>query len=260
MVGDLESQVLRVRGDGGRNVIEFDMSDPGGIVVVGDGKTFGPFASPAAVIDLKTFGGNDVIRGDADADAAFPANGIFEGGKGNDQFLDFGGKNTVAVYGGPGDDRVENAFGVVFGGGGDDTIIGTALADYVLGGSGNDLVKGKGGTDHVLGGKGRDTLVGGGGAFDSLFGQAGDDLLKGGSGDDIIYGEAGRDKIRGGPGDDTCFGGIDADDIIAGDSKNDFVGQDPASNEASSILSQINSIMQTVNLKGDSIDALDLID
>jgi len=87
--------------------------------------------------------------------------------------------------------------GIVFGGGGDDRLVGLSGDDSFTGGAGNDLLEG---------GAGNDTLVGDGDAGaagnDLLFGNAGDDILVGGAGDDALWGGAGADKLDGGAGFD----------------------------------------------------------
>src|SRR5690606_32033555 len=57
-------------------------------------------------------------------------------------------------------------------GGGDDTVIGSAAADYIHAGVGDDLVHG----------------------------GDGDDVIEAGPGDDTVYGEGGNDGIRWGDG------------------------------------------------------------
>jgi len=79
-------------------------------------------------------------------------------------------------------DVIEN----VFGGGGDDMLIGNALDNVLNGGAGNDI---------LLGGGGNDTLVGGPAS---------------GDGRDILFGGSGQDALHGGGADDLLFGGISA--------------------------------------------------
>ena len=79
------------------------------------------------------------------------------------------------------------------------------------------------GNDTVYGGGGNDTILGGNIAEDTIFGGAGDDLIRaftttaaagtaadflsGGGGDDVVLGGAGNDTIEGGRGNDTLSGG-----------------------------------------------------
>lgn len=69
---------------------------------------------------------------------------------------------------------------------GDDTIAGTAAADYIYGGPGDDTLKGAGGKDELYGGTGNDKLVGG----------PGKDKLSGGKGTDVCIFTTG-DKMSG---------------------------------------------------------------
>ena len=80
---------------------------------------------------------------------------------------------------------------IMDGGGNDDTIYGSEVADNMRGGerlSGRDTVYGAGGDDRILG-DGND---------DKLYGQIGDDELFGGDGFDLL---------DGGPASDSCDGG-----------------------------------------------------
>jgi Ca2+-binding RTX toxin-like protein len=87
--------------------------------------------------------------------------------------------------------------GTVFGGGGDDRLIGLSGDDHFTGGAGNDLLEAGAGNDTLLG----DGVAGVAGN-DLLFGNAGDDVLVGGSGDDSLWGGAGVDTLDGGDGFD----------------------------------------------------------
>jgi len=74
----------------------------------------------------------------------------------------------------------------LYGGPGDDTLVGLAGADFLDGGEGNDLLQGGTGNDW-------------------LFGRAGDDTLEGGSGADWLYGGLGANRLIGGTGNDTYW-------------------------------------------------------
>lgn len=76
----------------------------------------------------------------------------------------------------------------------------------------------------MFGGSGNDTLIGGSSA-DALHGQDGNDLLNGGAGDDFLLGQSGNDVMFGGDGVDQMFGGS-GDDTADGDRGNDvaFMG------------------------------------
>ena len=93
----------------------------------------------------------------------------------------------------------------VDGGGGDDILTGSNLADDLRGGAGNDTLIGLAGNDILSGGAGNDILSGGDGN-DTLIGGAGNDALQGGAGDDafVIAGTEGQgDTFDGGAGTDT---------------------------------------------------------
>jgi Ca2+-binding RTX toxin-like protein len=107
----------------------------------------------------------------------------------------------------------------VFGQAGDDQISldeanGALPAANLFGGDGNDTLIGGSGADHLFGQAGNDTLLGKGGA-DLLFGGAGDDVLIGGAGDDQVFGEAGNDRLIWNPGDgsDLNEGGDGSDTV-----------------------------------------------
>lgn len=86
----------------------------------------------------------------------------------------------------------------ISGGGGNDTITGTASNDVLSGGNGDDIIRG---------GTGNDTLNGNNGL----------DILEGGMGDDIFLvgaGGSGKDIFRGGVGFDTVQGNADFAKLI----------------------------------------------
>ena len=62
--------------------------------------------------------------------------------------------------------------------------------DHLYGGTGDDILVGMGGNDHLYGGEGHDILLGGSGN-DVLVGGKGDDILAGGTGNDIFKYTAG---------------------------------------------------------------------
>jgi Ca2+-binding RTX toxin-like protein len=120
-----------------------------------------------------------------------------------------GGSATVAntaliqIFGQSGDDTLSlnESNGAlpranIFGGIGNDTLIGGSAADMLFGQSGNDTLLGKGGVDFLFGGTENDTLTGG-------------------DGDDQVFGESGDDRMIWNPGDDTDLneGGNGADTV-----------------------------------------------
>ncbi|WP_422931535.1 beta strand repeat-containing protein [Singulisphaera sp. PoT] len=120
-----------------------------------------------------------------------------------------GGTSTVAnttliqVFGQAGNDTIslDETNGALpgadlFGGGGDDTLVGGSGNDLLFGQAGNDTLLGKGGNDLLFGGDGDDTLTGGTGS-DQVFGEAGDDVMTWNPGDetDLNEGGAGNDTV-----------------------------------------------------------------
>lgn len=77
-------------------------------------------------------------------------------------------------------------------------------ADFLYGGSGNDLVVGQDGGDYVIGGTGNDILWGDDNRDPSVLGH---DYLEGGDGDDKLYGGKGDDTLVAGKGRDLLEGG-----------------------------------------------------
>ncbi|VEP11585.1 conserved hypothetical protein [Hyella patelloides LEGE 07179] len=102
---------------------------------------------------------------------------------------------------------------LLFGRGGNDTIVGLEGSDILNGDNGSDRLYGGGNNDSlnggnsddiVIAGEGRDTLVGGSGN-DALTGQGGFDILEGGEGNDTLVGGNGEDTITGGSGTDILL-------------------------------------------------------
>ncbi|MGQ0672492.1 MAG: S8 family serine peptidase [Hyphomicrobium sp.] len=160
-------------------------------------------------------GGDDILDGGAGADRLLGGDGddvlyvdaldIVNGGAGYDQLyvdesrgslgltLDLAAIRVEAAFGGNGSDRFDgmsSTVGVELNGlGGDDTLIGSAVASSsLLGGSGNDVLRGGSSVDYLTGGAGNDDLTGGGGGDSFTFSD--------GFGRDIIRDfEAGQDRI-----------------------------------------------------------------
>lgn len=155
---------------------------------------------------------------------ALPA--ILHGGSGNDCFRFANGTGITGALDGGGGDNVldftvyETAVSVnlisgsatatgglatghiqrVFGGMGDDTLLGDAQGNDLQGNQGNDFLDGESGNDILWGGDGQDVVLGGAGA-DLLFGQGGRDLLIGGLGADMLSGGSDDDLLIGGTTD-----------------------------------------------------------
>jgi Ca2+-binding RTX toxin-like protein len=137
----------------------------------------------------------------------------------------------------PGDDNLTGSS--LDGGAGNDTLNGTANADYLRGGEGHDLIFGAAAFDDMHGGAGNDTLqanqgddwVVGGQGDDFLYGGQGSDMVVGGLGNDILLanmgddvadGGEGADQLRGGQGSDSLSGGA-GNDWLAGDREADTI-------------------------------------
>jgi Ca2+-binding RTX toxin-like protein len=120
----------------------------------------------------------------------------------------FGGSPTAAntkaiqIFGLGGNDRLSlNETGGalpranIFGGNGNDTLVGAAAADFLFGQAGDDMLLGGGGIDFLFGGAGNDVLTGGAGN-DQVFGQAGNDRMiwNPGDGSDLNEGGSGRTR------------------------------------------------------------------
>ena len=84
----------------------------------------------------------------------------------------------------------------LFGGDGDDTLIGSNNTDLLDGGAGNDTLSGRGGDDQLFGGPGNDTLTGGTGV-DQIFGGPDNDTIVWNPGDnsDLVEGDEGDDTL-----------------------------------------------------------------
>ncbi|MEI6722141.1 MAG: hypothetical protein WCO67_15355, partial [Betaproteobacteria bacterium] len=133
---------------------------------------------------------------------------------------------NIAIHGGGGNDRLlvsalagSTKTRHLYGDAGDDTLIGSDLADTLDGGTGNDSLYGMKGNDTINGEAGNDTLYGGRGD-DTISGGVGDDQIFGEDDNDILTGDAGLDTIYGGSGNDRIDGGDDADTLF-GDVGND---------------------------------------
>ena len=126
----------------------------------------------------------------------------------------------------------------IYGGTGDDNLIGT---------NGNDLMFGFQGNDTLFGGHGNDTIYGDSSPIysvrtaalnvtpyddipeprpfhDSINGGSGNDMAFGMQGNDTVNGDAGNDSLSGGVGSDNLSGGV-GNDLILGDSE-DFAHPD----------------------------------
>jgi len=123
-------------------------------------------------------GDDSLVAGSFDGDEGPDGDDLYDGGDGNDTIsfeditesviVDLGSESATGAQ--IGDDTVTD-IEIVFGGYGDDTIIGDTEDNVLCGNDGNDTIDG---------GDGDDTLIGGGG----------DDTINGGAGNDLIYGDS----------------------------------------------------------------------
>ena len=140
------------------------------------------------------------------------------GGAGDDVII--GHKGNDLLYGEAGDDEISGSEGddLVFGGADNDFIQGDDVGhrgnDYLDGGDGDDVVLGADGDDIVVGGAGHDILYG---EAASLLGVSGDDVLDGGEGDDELFGTGGNDILVGGAGNDVLLGDFSNDTVPGND-------------------------------------------
>ncbi len=144
-------------------------------------------------------------------------------------------------------DDVQVDVEVVFGGAGNDTLVGNPAANALHGGFGNDLVRGLGGNDVVDGGSGADNLFGDDGTDTSTYedrsagvvvtlddiandGPSGEndnahsdiENITGGRGADFLFGTAGSNVLRGQAGDDHLSAG-DGNDVVDGGAGDDLI-------------------------------------
>jgi Ca2+-binding RTX toxin-like protein len=154
--------VLTVVGDNSDNAIEVSRNAAGNLLVNGgDVKIFGgsPTAANTKAIQIFGLGGNDRLSLN-ETNGALP---------------------RASLYGGNGND----------------TLIGAAAADFLFGQAGDDTLLGNGGNDFLFGGAGNDVLTGGAGN-DQVFGQAGNDRMiwNPGDGSDLNEGGSGIDTVE----------------------------------------------------------------
>ncbi len=157
----------------------------------------------------------------AGGEAAQGGADVLYGGAGNDWLLGGGGEDLLD--GGADNDVLfgEAGHDVLDGGSGDDVLSGDALDESTSGGGG--LAGALHGSDYLDGGDGNDTLNGNGGA-DELFGGAGNERLSGDDG--ITAGQYhGADYLDGEDGDDRLWG-EGGDDTLFGGAGNDYLEGD----------------------------------
>lgn len=132
-----------------------------------------------------------------------PMDGEASGRRGADIVVmegDAGDEDGGGLGGGAGNDEVLadiDGYAHLYGGPGDDAVLGSRLADYIHAGPGADTVRGRADNDGITGGTGDDRLHGG----------RTRDVVRGGYGDDRLWGRRGDDWLGGGPGLDRADGG-----------------------------------------------------
>lgn len=135
------------------------------------------------------------------------------GGDGNDTIV--GGQGTEMLFGGDGNDLIRASIGedMILGGAGDDEIHGGTGKQTLIGGTGDDTIWGGSGAQLLLGDDGQDVIHGGSGA-QTLMGGAGNDAIWGGSGVQSLQGWDGNDVLHAGSGNETLSGGTGRDTFV----------------------------------------------
>lgn len=140
--------------------------------------------------------GNDIIFGFAGDDVicAGQGNDIVVGGQGFDVLFGAQGNDVMfAADGSSKADRTDSKGARMYGGAGNDLIVGSTRWDRMQGGIGVDNLAGFEGKDWMRGGGGNDFLDGGGNADDMNGGNGADRMLS-----------IGGDTLRGSNGNDLC--------------------------------------------------------
>jgi Ca2+-binding RTX toxin-like protein len=176
---------------------------------------------------LKFFGGEHVVLGGTEGnDRLYGDKGIdtLWGDGGNDYIN--AGSEADEVFGGDGDDIIEDFFGdgdFLRGNKGNDVISDThGFGDVLFGDEGKDFIMAGADVIEIFAGEGDDFILGGNGS-DALLGNAGNDWIEGGEGFDGLSGEnsqlffnstiIGHDVLNG-QGNDTDYDGESGDDIM----------------------------------------------
>jgi len=232
-------EVVEILLGAGDDIFEIDGTSPGTITAVHGGGGTDKFIA-------KGYGGPLVIYGDTEA-----------------QDVRYSGRQGTPSINGhrfsnPDYDYIDVSnylnWAVIYGGPGDDYIIGTGSNDCLAGGPGNDWIDGGWGDDLLYGDSGFSVILSSRTLQVLNRGSFGSDYLDGGYGDDIIFGDygvpcylslrgttidtkridiksvgtsGGSDYILGGPGDDVLIGGLGAD-TIDGQAGNDLIFGDNA--------------------------------
>lgn len=176
LTGGNEKDILWAAGSYGTKTIfgaPVAINGRGGDDIIGGGNAGDVLSGSGGWDDLRPFGGNDKVNGGEGYDLVF-----FQASHGIR--ADLGGGTAR----GQGRDRL-TSIEQMWGGGGDDVLIGNGQGNWIAGLAGDDVVKGEGKGDHLFGGSGRDLLRGGGG----------NDTIDGEGGTDTCYQDAGSGKL-----------------------------------------------------------------
>jgi len=193
----------------------------------------------------------DTILGDSGPNVIWggPGNDLIKP-RGGDDLVDGGpGRDTLSYEGDPGPIEldlltpfvtgmgldVHVGFESFVGSDGDDTMLGSAVRDYLDGRGGDDYIDGFKGSDRLKGGHGDDILVG----------RKGKDRLIGGTGDDYMVPGPGDDDVK---GNGTSNSDPDAVDIVSFETSRQGIevhlalGKDPgiATGDGTDTLQQVN--------------------
>jgi Ca2+-binding RTX toxin-like protein len=222
-----------------------NVSYSGGAYLVTDSAGVTPGSGCAAVTSTSVSCGDTGVQGV-----------VVQGGAGNDRI-------AIASLGpAAGDPTSFSSATGLFGGAGNDTIVGSSLIDLIRSGDGDDIIDGGLGRDNINGQRGVDTAtyasrpasqpvvadIDKGSGEDSLdvenvIGTPGNDLIvgfrqgvviehdsspanafTGGAGNDRLIGQSGADRLLGGAGNDKLFGGPQKDKLVGGSGRDKCVG------------------------------------
>jgi hypothetical protein len=134
---------------------------------------------------------------------------------------------TATTHSGTGGPHQDGRRCTVWGGPGNDSLVGAHAGDVVCGLGGADHLTAAARGVTLIGGPGNDTLVvkKGTGNGDLLRGDGGNDTLIAGAGSEILMGGPGIDHLKAGAGRDALLGGLSADTLIAGIGRSVLVGE-----------------------------------
>lgn len=208
--------------------------------------------------------GDDVLYIETSLYYFTPTDAPVQGGTGFDTvfvtgsggaYIDLGDSSIEQAFGGAGNEWLGGAGAatglLIDGGGGNDTLVGSAFNDTLIGGDGTNSLTGGAGddlffigaADSIGGGTGFDTahVVGdgdltldlGSASIERLFSGGGNDNLNAGAGavqidagagSDALLGSELNDTLNGGDGDDRLFGRGGNDALIGGAGDDDMLG------------------------------------